>query len=145
MMQRIITGRLKTLAIVLGLVGSLASSLRAANYSERMYAYDILFPGDYLVSQDGVWKLWMYVYLNSPPGTGHLSRRHPCCAPIWVPTGADGTHAQMQTDGNFVYYNNTTALWSTDTDGFPGAYLQMQNDSNLVVYTPSNTPIWSIW
>jgi len=57
------------------------------------------------------------------------------------------SHAVMQTDGNFVFYNHdyTQVLWHTHTYYHPGAYLNMQNDGNLVVYDFGNAPLWSLF
>jgi hypothetical protein len=54
----------------------------------------------------------------------------------------------MQSDGNFVLYNNSSlsaAIWETNTDGFTGAYVNAQDDGNLVVYSSSNSPLWSVY
>src|SRR5690348_16651097 len=40
----------------------------------------------------------------------------------------------MQTDGNLVLYQGTTALWNSGTQGHAGATAIMQTDGNLVVY-----------
>jgi hypothetical protein len=40
----------------------------------------------------------------------------------------------MQTDGNFVVYNEGgIAVWATGTGGSSGAFLVLQDDGNLVV------------
>lgn len=54
--------------------------------------------------------------------------------------------AYMQSDGNFVFYNNslTTAVWATSTSS-SGAYLDLQDDGNVVVYNSSNSPLWSLF
>ena len=49
----------------------------------------------------------------------------------------------MQTDGNFVLYNDTAVVWKTDTQNNPGAFMIMQNDANLVIYNLSYRAIWS--
>jgi RHS repeat-associated protein len=44
-------------------------------------------------------------------------------------------HATMQTDGNFVVYNQGgTALWSTGTAGTTDGPMELQDDGNLVLY-----------
>ncbi|SDJ04586.1 D-mannose binding lectin [Frankineae bacterium MT45] len=50
---------------------------------------------------------------------------------IVSPNGA--YRATIQTDGNFVVYQGSKALWSTRTTG-SGATLAMQTDGNLVIY-----------
>lgn len=59
-------------------------------------------------------------------------------------TSANGSYrATMQSDGNFVVYSGSTALWSTGTYGHSGAYVKMQSDGNLVVYSSGNQPLWA--
>lgn len=50
--------------------------------------------------------------------------------------------AIMQTDGNFVIFKGSSALWNTGTSGNQAAYLVFQNDSNLVIFN-SSTPKWN--
>ncbi|MFN7981113.1 MAG: hypothetical protein U0Q11_04595 [Vicinamibacterales bacterium] len=53
--------------------------------------------------------------------------------------------ATMQTDGNFVLYNEGATeypAWQTHTHGNSGSYLNIQDDGNLVVYNSSWVPIW---
>ena len=44
--------------------------------------------------------------------------------------------ASMQTDGNFVVYNNSSGkvCWHSNSNGHPGNYAIMQRDGNFVVY-----------
>jgi hypothetical protein len=51
--------------------------------------------------------------------------------------------AAMQTDGNFVIYEGTRAIWVTGTNGKALApyRLAMQTDGNLVVYGSSNQDV----
>lgn len=62
-----------------------------------------------------------------------------------TPQDGPGDYALMQTDGNFVIYSNSGAVWATNTEGNSGATLNAQNDANLVVYSSSQVPLWSIW
>jgi hypothetical protein len=51
---------------------------------------------------------------------------------------------RMQVDGNFVLYQNGTAIWATGTSSHPGAKVIMQTDGNLVVYDANGTtPLWA--
>ena len=49
----------------------------------------------------------------------------------------------MQNDGNLVVYNNSQAVWSTNTNGKKAARATMQPDGNLVVYDFFNKPLWA--
>mmetsp|Transcript_83613 Transcript_83613/g.102466 ORF Transcript_83613/g.102466 Transcript_83613/m.102466 type:complete len:150 (+) Transcript_83613:120-569(+) len=53
--------------------------------------------------------------------------------------------ADMQSDGNFVLYSRTTALWSSNTDGkgSPPYKIIMQLDNNLVIYDGFNRVMWA--
>jgi hypothetical protein len=63
--------------------------------------------------------------------------------PGWSFSNCKGLLA-MQTDGNFVLYNqHGVPIWATNTAGHPGAEAVWQNDGNLVVYTASGQPIWA--
>jgi surface antigen len=51
----------------------------------------------------------------------------------------NGTYwAAMQSDGNFVLYGPSGAMWASSTEGHPGAWVTMQSDGNLVIYPPGN-------
>jgi hypothetical protein len=72
--------------------------------------------------------------------------------PVWA-TGTDspsigGKHVAfglVQTDGNFVLYDNSwKPLWNSHTAGNGPSTLKIQPDGNLVLYTASTRPTWSI-
>jgi hypothetical protein len=66
--------------------------------------------------------------------------------PLWATNtwGTRVTHAVMQTDGNFVLYDDGgKPYWSTGTWGRPGNWLVLQNDGNLVLYTNSGQALWA--
>ncbi|GAB4198769.1 MAG: hypothetical protein Tsb002_33870 [Wenzhouxiangellaceae bacterium] len=56
--------------------------------------------------------------------------------------GNAGAEAVMQGDGNLVVYKNSVALWASNTSGNPMSFLNMQDDGNLVVYSSSNNALW---
>jgi hypothetical protein len=50
----------------------------------------------------------------------------------------------LQTDGNFVEYNNNgAAYWYTNTQGKNSSALYMQSDGNVVLYDTNRVPLWS--
>lgn len=56
-------------------------------------------------------------------------------------SGSRGHTLAMQTDGNLVWYINTSqgqraAVWASNTAGRSGSYAVMQSDGNLVLYQP---------
>ena len=54
------------------------------------------------------------------------------------------THAIMQTDGNFVCYDDSgRAFWATGTNDHPDARVTLQDDGNLVVYDRSGRALWA--
>jgi hypothetical protein len=53
-------------------------------------------------------------------------------------------YALLQTDGNFVVYGPTGALWSDHIKDFFGPnHLLFQSDGNLVAYLWNNYPLWA--
>ncbi|SNT56307.1 hypothetical protein [Actinacidiphila glaucinigra] len=65
--------------------------------------------------------LWATMSLKWPNGSGR--------------TPGKVTIVKMQTDGNFVGYDNQgKPQWASDTDGNSGAHVVLQDDGNLVVY-----------
>jgi len=55
------------------------------------------------------------------------------------------THAIMQTDGNFVCYDDAgKAYWASNTWGFhPGAFVVLQGDGNLVIFDGFGNGLWA--
>lgn len=65
----------------------------------------------------------------------------PAVTRIW---SQDGTHhLTMQSDGNFVLYGPTTAIWATNTNGSGATRATMQGDGNLVVSTSAGVVVWA--
>jgi hypothetical protein len=58
---------------------------------------------------------------------------------------ADGAYRlTLQFDGNIILYDrNTTAIWTSGTQGTTPGELVMQADGNLVLYSPTPQPIWA--
>jgi hypothetical protein len=54
-------------------------------------------------------------------------------------------HLNMQTDGNFVLYDGTSAIWHTNTWEHPNkpTRAEMQPDGNLVLYNNANQAAWA--
>jgi len=65
---------------------------------------------------------------------------------LWA-SGTNGSSrgsAIMQTDGNFVVYDQSgNAVFAAGTDGNPGSRLVVQNDGNVVIYAPDGTALWA--
>jgi len=57
-------------------------------------------------------------------------------------SGSGATQTIFQTDGNLVVYNGTTVKWKSNTDGHPSATLTIQTDGNMVIYNGSSA-IWA--
>jgi hypothetical protein len=51
--------------------------------------------------------------------------------------------AIQQSDGNFVLYDNSTPLWSSNVINTSVYYTLMQTDCNLVSYNYSGNPVWT--
>jgi len=66
--------------------------------------------------------------------------------PLWASNtwGTPATHAIMQTDGNFVIYDDAgKPYWSTNSWGQPGNWLVLQSDGNLVLYNTAGRAVWA--
>lgn len=50
--------------------------------------------------------------------------------------------AIFQTDGNFVVYGPSGAIWQSHTSG-RGHTLAMQSDGNVVIYTAKGSAVWN--
>ncbi len=57
-------------------------------------------------------------------------------------SGSGANQAIFQTDGNLVVYNGTSVKWKSNTDGHPSATLTIQTDGNMVIYNGSSA-IWA--
>lgn len=54
---------------------------------------------------------------------------------LWASnTGGAGRRAVMQSDGNLVIYSGSTPVWASGTDAFGPSKLVLQDDANLVIY-----------
>jgi hypothetical protein len=112
---------------------------------------NVLLPGQELRSFNGTFQLAfqpfdgnLVLYINDLVDTFemiHINRA------IWAAKtdGRNASRAIMQTDGNFVVYdNNNHPLFATNTSGHQGAFMIMQDDGNLVVYTgDGQSPLWA--
>jgi hypothetical protein len=50
--------------------------------------------------------------------------------------------AILQSDGNFVLYHGTRALWASSTNNTGASFVTVQSDGNLVVYDDASKPHW---
>jgi len=74
---------------------------------------------------------------------GNLVLYGPGSSVLWASGGATATVLTLQSYGNLVEYNGTTAVWADATWGpGPSSFLTVQNDGNLVLYGPSGA-YWS--
>ena len=127
-----------------------------------------LSPGQYLMSQNGMYKLSMGTngllelsYMTRPVGQ---SGSYFC--PMWSrpystsnvgslvlgdgetysPSLNAGSYLAMQTDGNAVIYPGTSSgstIGLSNTPNNPGAALYVQSDGNVVVYAANGTALWA--
>ena len=55
-----------------------------------------------------------------------------------------GQVLRMQDDGNLVIYDyQNSAVWASNTAGYPGSVLRLEDDGNLLIYAPGTRPIWA--
>src|SRR5947208_9888821 len=122
-------------------------NLAMTDYVGELDAGQSLAVGDVLRSSNGLYGLFMQgdgnlvLYTGVPSISSAVWATNTWTLPPWLrPNRAD-----MQSDGNFVLYNNANFPgWASGTDGQPGARLVLQDDRNLVIYS-AGTPqaIWS--
>ncbi|MBF0425264.1 MAG: hypothetical protein HQL66_05555 [Magnetococcales bacterium] len=64
--------------------------------------------------------------------------------PTWASntSGKTSDRIVMQSDGNLVIYNGTSAVWASNTAGKGGAYLKLGTDGNLIMVQGSAT-VWA--
>jgi hypothetical protein len=97
----------------------------------------------YNVDNRAIWNsgTWLsqaqLTQMNSTFTTGVLYRGQQ----LYSPNGK--YRAILQSDGNFVLYSPSRALWSSNTWNTAAKSLAMQADGNLVVYTESRQPLWN--
>jgi len=109
----------------------------AVEVDDELFPGDKLTPGQYLMSQNGFYKLIMQT-------DGNLVLYN-ASGPLWqTATQGSNFYTIMQSDGNWVVTNpkNRADVWDTKTFGNPGAVLRVQDDGNVVIYV-GNKPIWS--
>ena len=105
-----------------------------------MLAGDRLYPNDFLISQNGLWKLKYQT-------DGNLVLYNADESADYWDTGTSGQAAgylTLQTDGNLVIYSNTgVAVWATDTDGNLGATFFIRDDRNLILAAANGDILWT--
>lgn len=94
-------------------------------------AADILNPGESMSNGQ---------YIRSPNGQYTLIMQSDGSLVMYRANGTvryrmkkHGSHAIMQTDGNFVEYIRGTAIWSTGTPTSPGYWLKIYDNGDLKV------------
>jgi hypothetical protein len=120
--------------VVLGLTAQPAS---AASGSDTLWANETLYPGGYLVSHSGAYRLVLQTDGNLVVyGSGGAT---------WSSNtaGSGTTRAVMQGDGNLVAYDGGgRAVFATGTNSSGANALVMQDDGNLVEYAPGRA-VWA--
>ena len=108
----------------------------------RMLPGDRLYPNDYLISQNGLWKLKYQTDGNLVLYNADESQAY------WETftwnTGQAAGYLTLQADGNLVIYSSTGVdVWATNTAGNPGATFFIQDDRNLILAAADGTILWT--
>jgi len=108
-----------------------------------MLAGDRLYPNDYLISQNGLWKLKYQtdgnlVLYNADESQSYWE------SGTWN-TGQAPGYVKLQLDGNLVMVGSPDigAIWATNTYPYPGATFRLQDDRNLIIADANNNLVWS--
>lgn len=131
--------RLASLALIVGLVATLAVQLAATatGASSVLVPGGTLQAGQHLVSPSGSWSLAMQ-------GDGNLVLYGPTGS-RWQ-SGTAGRHATrlaMQADGNLVLYTaGGTSVWQANCPHVAGAQLSVTNDGHARLVTGNQIPVW---
>ena len=114
-----------------------------------MLAGDRLYPNDFLISQDGRWKLKYQtdgnlVLYNADESESYWDSGTVNTDPEASNYGQAAGYLVMQPDGNLVIYSSTGGpYWAKDTDGNPGAFFFIQDDRNLILARANGSLLWS--
>lgn len=111
-------------------------------------AADILYPGQTLENGNFIKSLnGQYVLVMQSDGSLVMYRTTD--GTVRYRMAKLGSYAIMQTDGNFVEYAGSTAIWNTVTGGWPGYWLHIYDNGDLKIewFTASHSffnVVWSI-
>ena len=129
-------------ALAGGLMAAPANAQVSPNVGSQLNDGATMTAGQYLQSPNGQYTLWMQ-------GDGNLVEYNAAGTPLWDPPpptqtgGHPGAYAVLQSDGNFVVYPPSGALWASYTQNNPGDHLSLQDDGNLVIYSAAGAPLWA--
>lgn len=114
----------------------------------QLHAGQSLRRGDKLVSPNGRFTLWMQPDGNLVlyDGTPAIQTAYWATHTSRFPDPRRPTHADMQSDGHLVTYND--AMWPSWGTGIYGPtyvtpYLELMDNGNLVIFHAGRTPVWS--
>ena len=105
-----------------------------------MLGGDRLYPNDFLISQNGLWKLKYQTDGNLVLYNADESKDY------WASntSGQAAGYLTLQDDGNLVIYSNMgVAYWATNTAGNPGATFFIQDDRNLILAAANGDILWT--
>jgi len=108
-----------------------------------MTAGDRLYPNDFLISQNGLWKLKYQTDGNLVLYNADESQAY------WETftwnTGQAAGYLTLQPDGNLLMVGNPDigAYWATNTYNHPGATFRLQDDRNLIIDDANGNLLWT--
>ena len=108
-----------------------------------MRAGDRLYPNDFLISQNGLWKLKYQTNGNLVLYDANESQAY-WETGTWN-TGQAPGYVTLQTDGNLLMVGSPDigAIWATNTYPHPDATFRIQDDRNLILANADGTIIWT--
>jgi len=110
----------------------------AAAGTNTLFADERLYPGQFLASANGQFRVYMQ-------DDGNLVLYDAVGVALWASLthGKPGAWLINQGDGNLVLYHNGVAVWHSGTHGHGPSNLIMQDDGNLVLYKAGGVATWA--
>ena len=129
-------------------IGGDVDDMLPAHPANKLLTGQSLRRDQQLRSPNNRFTLWMQIdgHLVLYDGVPSVTTAYWGTGTWGLPPEYSPTHADMQTDGHFVLYNDAMRpAWGTGIFGpnYIQPYLELQDDGNLVIYHNGRQPVWA--